>query len=60
MSWHTRFQRLVGYLYICDNAGHVPNTPDTAQLWLITGIQDGDYKIGMGNSFSTVRDGAAI
>jgi hypothetical protein len=35
-------------------------SPDTAQRWLINGIQDGDYSIGIGNSFSTVWDGAAI
>jgi hypothetical protein len=30
-----------GYSCIFDHAEHVPNTPDIARRWLITGIQDG-------------------
>ncbi len=57
MSWRHDSN---GYPNICDHAGHVPNTPDIARRWLITGIQDCDYQTGRGNTFSTVRDGAAI
>jgi len=32
-----------GYPNICDHAGSVPNTPDIAWLWLITGFQDGGH-----------------
>ena len=33
MSWRHDSD---GYLYICDNAEHIPNTPDIAQRLLIT------------------------
>ncbi len=57
MNWRHDFN---GYPNICDNAGHVLNTPDIARRLLITGIQDGDHQTGSGNNFSTVTGGAAI
>jgi len=33
----TRFK---GNPYICDQAGHVPNTPDITRRWLVTEIQN--------------------
>ena len=57
MSWRHNSN---GYPYICNHAGHVPNTPYIVRRWLITGIQDGNRCKGNGNNFSTVIDGAAI
>ena len=37
------------YFNIVNHAWHVYNTPDIAQRWLITGIQDGCHWTGSGN-----------
>jgi hypothetical protein len=36
MSWRHDSN---GYAYIFDHAEHVPNTPDIARCWLVTGVK---------------------
>ena len=49
-----------GCPYIFDHAEHVPNTPDIARRWLVTGIKMAASKTEVEITFQRYCDGAAI